>query len=145
MKKLTALFLFALCFIPSASAHEKRQVSDYNFIVGFVNEPAFSGSMNGIDLRVLSGDKPVEGLEKTLKATVWTADRKQSMPLSFKPRHKEPGRYAAYFLPSQAGDYVFVIEGEIEGKTFKETFESGPKGFHGVEDAEALRFPPVSQ
>jgi hypothetical protein len=41
--------------------------------VGFLNEPAFAGQLNGIDLRASipsENDKPVEGLEQTVKAEV---------------------------------------------------------------------------
>ena len=36
----------------TASAHERRTVGKYQFVVGWLNEPAFSGQMNSIDLRV---------------------------------------------------------------------------------------------
>jgi plastocyanin len=35
-------------------AHEGRDVGDYNFVVGFINEPAVEGMLNGVSLRVTS-------------------------------------------------------------------------------------------
>ena len=38
----------------TAFAHEGRDVGDYNFVVGFVHEPAIEGIMNGVSIRVTS-------------------------------------------------------------------------------------------
>lgn len=35
-----------------ASAHEGRQVGDYNFVVGFIREPAYEGQLNAVSLIV---------------------------------------------------------------------------------------------
>ena len=35
-----------------ASAHEGRQVGDYNFVVGFLREPAYEGQLNAVSLIV---------------------------------------------------------------------------------------------
>ncbi|MBI2322865.1 MAG: hypothetical protein HYU88_12445 [Chloroflexi bacterium] len=71
---LAALLSLLPLFPGQVLAHERRPVAGkYQLVVGFLNEPAFAGQMNGIDLRVTvpaEGDKPIEGLEKTLKATV---------------------------------------------------------------------------
>lgn len=138
------LSLMILITIPNTSyAHEKRTVAgQYEFIVGFVHEPAFSGQMNGVDLRVLSKSKPVEGLEQALQVTIMTPDGKQSMDVPLRTVYKEPGKYAGYFLPAQSGKYVFLIKGEIRGTAIDERFESGEK-FHDVEDSGPLRFPPT--
>ena len=46
--------LFSVIGVRSALAHEGRNVGDYNFIVGFINEPAIEGMINGVSLRVAS-------------------------------------------------------------------------------------------
>jgi plastocyanin len=46
--------LFAVLGTATALAHEGRDVGDYNFIVGFINEPAVEGMLNGVSLRVTS-------------------------------------------------------------------------------------------
>lgn len=119
-------------------AHEHREVGGkYTFVVGFVNEPAFVGQMNGVDLRVTDKkDKPVEGLEGVMDVVV-TKDGK-GVALGLRPRYKDPGRYAAYFLPTAPGTYTFTFEGAIHGVQVKETFESGNDKFHGVEQPVAF-------
>ena len=55
LKKLipaaVALCLLALS-LGTAAAHEPRDIEDYNLVVGFLNEPAFEGMLNGVSLRV---------------------------------------------------------------------------------------------
>lgn len=46
--------LFAVLGTSTALAHEGRDVGDYNFVVGFINEPAVEGMLNGVSLRVAS-------------------------------------------------------------------------------------------
>lgn len=38
--------------IGTLSAHEGRSVGDYNFVVGFLTEPAYEGLQNGVSVRV---------------------------------------------------------------------------------------------
>lgn len=141
MKKTVFLVLVILCFSNVLWAHEKRSVGEYEFIVGFLNEPAFSGAMNGLDLRVSKDGQPVEGLEKNLQALVKSPDGKSVMTLTLRKRYKQPGAYAGHFLPVQPGQYSFQVAGKIDGAEVDETFTSGPGTFGNVENAEALRFP----
>jgi hypothetical protein len=138
-----SLVLFLIVFAaPSAWAHEHRDVAGkFMFKVGFVKEPAFAGEMNGIDIYVttLGNKKPVEGVEGTLHVTVLREDQKRSVVLSLRPKYKEPGRYAGYFLPTRSGAYVFIFEGAINGTPIHEKFESAKGKFHDVE--EPVQFP----
>jgi hypothetical protein len=150
--------------VPSgASAHEHRDVADgqYSLVVGFLDEPAFTGEKNGLDLRVAKHDPaaagaettegeeaveeegtPVVGLEDTLKAEVIYGDQK--MELTLEPRFQAPGAYDAHFFPTAAGDYTFRIYGDIEGAAIDETFTSSPEGFSSVQAREDLEFPKAS-
>jgi hypothetical protein len=147
--------LFALA--PTlASAHEQRVVADgkYTFVVGFLDEPAFTSVKNGLDLRVTAAPEgtpaegeeaegvPVEGLEATLKSEVIYSDQKRDLPLE--PAFRDPGAYESWFFPMAAGDYSFHIFGEIEGTPIDETFTSSPEGFSSVEDRALYEFPSAS-
>jgi hypothetical protein len=136
---LTVACLLSLC--GAVFGHEKRLVGDSEWVVGFLNEPTFSGQMNAVDLRVNRDGKPVTGLEKSLKAEVFFEEEPRSFPLAFKTRYNQPGAYAGYFLPSKPGHYSFVITGDAEGKPVEERFSSAEGKFSEVRDSEALRFP----
>lgn len=136
-------FLAFFIFVASVAwAHEKRGAGEYELVVGFVSEPAFSGQINGVDLRVSREGELIENLEKTLRAEVQYENEPEFFPLHFRKRYKEPGRYAAYFLPSLPGKYTFHITGKISDTEIDEVFASGEK-FHDVEDIAAVIWPKV--
>lgn len=146
MKVLRFVVLIALFFVagtPVGLAHETRRVAEkFDVVVGFTREPAFSGDMNGVDLRVTRGRQPIEGLQDSLRVAVFYQDREgESLKLKFEPKYNDPGRYTAHFLPTQAGKYVFHIKGKIKGIPADEWFESGPETFSEVRESEPLRFP----
>ena len=143
------LLLAALLVPGNASAHERRALANgkYEVVVGFLNEPAYNGQLNGLDFRVADKtqktpdgkDKPVEGLEQTLKAQVLAQGK--TMDLTLRARFGQPGNYAAYFEPTVAGQYIFRVYGQIEGQNIDERFESGPGRFNDVESLAPLQFP----
>ena len=134
MKKLFLIAILTLICMP-LYAHEHRTVGKYEFVAGFLTEPAFSGQMNGADIRVSEGGQPVEGLEERLKITVLYGEKSLELPL--RARYKQPGAYGAYFLPSQPGKYTFLVKGKIGETEIDEKFESG-SGFHDLEDSAAV-------
>jgi hypothetical protein len=138
---LAALSVSAVA-VSSAGAHERREVGNYNFVVGFRVEPAFQNEINGIDLRVTLKDAaatPVENLQDALEVTVSAGGK--SMPTKLRAVFRDPGHYYSDFIPTAAGDYTFQIKGKINGQTVEEKFISGPGRFGAVESVEALQFP----
>ncbi len=144
---LAVVAALSLMVLPgTALAHERRVVAGkYQFIVGFLSEPAVQGQLNGVDLRVTNTEtnQPVTGLEKTLKVRV-RAGGGPEKEFALQPRFNMPGAYAAYFIPSRPGGYVFTFVGTIDGQQVNEVFESGPGRFDDVKPADELAFPPVA-
>jgi hypothetical protein len=144
----TALALavaFISLFNPNiASAHERRDVGPYQFVVGFIAEPAILGEPNGIDLRVIdkASQRPVESVEKTLKAAIAFGGG-QARELALRTRFNMPGSYTADLIPTRAGTYVFTFSGSIDGQQVNERFESGPGRFNDVQSRNELSFPVV--
>ncbi|MGH2560837.1 MAG: hypothetical protein ACRDJH_17370 [Thermomicrobiales bacterium] len=152
---LVVIAALALALPIATLAHERREVADgqYQFVVGFIEEPAFVGEKNGLSLRITKpggpeatptaeGEEariPIEGLETTLTAEVIYGD--QSMDLPLQPAFRDPGLYVSHFFPMAEGDYSFHIAGEIEGVAVDETFTSSPDGFDSVQAREPLEFP----
>ena len=160
MKKaflLTAGLLLAggavLIVTGSASAHERRAVGEYGFVVGFLNEPAYLNQPNGLDLRVYTVDPGVDiesatsdqrhgvtGLEETLQAEVSTGGN-PPMSLTIEPRFNDPGAYDGNFVPTAAGDYTFHITGDVNGTAVDESFTSSPEGFSAIAGTTDLEYP----
>ncbi|MDQ3539523.1 MAG: hypothetical protein M3440_02445 [Chloroflexota bacterium] len=127
----------------AASAHETRTVgTDYEFVVGFINEPAIQGDTNGIYLTITKGGQPVLGAADALQAQVGSGDQVKDVTLS--PAFGEDGVYESVFIPTQPGDYTFRFTGSLEGVTVDETFTSSPEGFDSVAPRSDFEFPPAS-
>ncbi len=138
-----AMLLATLWPASTALAHERRMVGKYQFIVGFLNEPAVQGMLNGVSLAVSVPDeqaRPVEGLANTLKVRVAWGGR-EPRELALRARFGVPGAYNAELIPTRAGVYIFTFVGSIEGLAVNERFESGPGRFNDVEDVGALYLP----
>ena len=128
-----------------ALGHERRTVGPYQFVVGFLNEPAYAGALNGVDLTVtdtrVTPAKNVEGVEKTLTVEVFAGGLTASFKPALATRFGLPGKYAAYFEPTRVGSYRFVFKGKVESQDVSETFESGPGRFGDAEDPAAIQYP----
>jgi len=140
-----AAALLLLTMLPSvASAHERRDVGKLQFVVGWTGEPALVGQPNGIDLRISdkATGQPVDGAEKTLKATVaFGGGQPKEFPLT--ARFGQKGAYTANIIPTKAGSYVFTFTGTVGDQQVNEKFESGPGRFDDVQTADSLQFPQV--
>ena len=151
----------ALCLLTLAAgaalAHEGREVEGYNLVVGFLNEPAYEGMLNGVSLNVTEADdhdhggaghahteeptNPVEGLEQTLQVEVTHLNSGASRVMPMQTVFGKPGYYKADFVPTDTGQYRFRFTGSIEGTMIDESFDSGPGRFTDVVPATNLQFP----
>jgi len=131
-----------IAFAGTAAAHERRTVGPYEFEVGWLNEPAFAGLMNGLDLSITDtrSGKGVQGLEKTLTVELQTGGL-APLPLTLAARFGTPGAYEGNFMPTVAGTYTFHIKGKIDTQNVDEKFESGPGRFDDVDSATAVQYP----
>jgi len=127
-----------------AAAHERRMVGPYQFVVGWLNEPAYVGLMNSLDMRIsdtrATPAKAIEGLEKTLTVDLQTGGL-GSLPLTVTARFGTPGAYNGYVMPTTTGTYTFTIKGKIDTLDVNEKFESGPGRFGDIESTTALQYP----
>ena len=137
-------------------AHEGRDVEGYNFVVGWIEEPAYEGLKNGVEIRVTkaaSGSHGghgeasemvgVEGLGETLRVEVAHVATDASKVLSLYPTRGVPGRYTAVLIPTSPGVYQFSVRGTVEGTQIDESFLSkgGGGGFDDIRSAADLQFP----
>jgi len=133
-----------IAFSGPAAAHERRMVGPYQLVVGWLNEPAYVGFMNSLDLRVtdtrVTPAKAIEGLEKTLTVDLQSGGL-APLKLAVTARFGTPGAYNGFALPTATGTYTFTIKGKIESLDVNEKFESGPGRFGDIESTDALQYP----
>lgn len=126
----------------TAYAHERRMVGPYQFVVGWLNEPAYVGQLNSLDLRITDtrNNQPVTGLEKTFTADV-AAGGLAPFPLAVSARFGTAGAYNGWVMPTVVGQYTFHITGKIDTQNVDEKFQSGPNTFGDIENTAALQYP----
>lgn len=126
-----------------ALGHERRTVGPYTFVVGWSNEPALVGVLNGLSLDVTetSSSKPVQGLATTLQAEVIVGGGAKKLSLDLATDEERPGHYEGSFIPTKTGDYIFHISGTVGSTKVDERFESGPNTFNGAVSTDQLQFP----
>ena len=142
---IAAALLFALVAVVVtpriAQAHERRDVSGYQFVVGWLGEPAYEGEKNGLDLRIAKDGKPFVGAEQTLKLDVTHVEGKTSKAFVIRAIFNAPGAYTADLLPTASGVYRFRFTGTLELTNVDQTFTSGPGTFGSIEPTTAIQFP----
>lgn len=134
---------FSVLTVNAAFAHGGREVGQYEINVGFMDEPAYEGRLNGVDLRIEMAETgaPVEGLDQTLQVEVTHISSGGSKTLDLQPVAAEPGRYTAALIPTAPGEFRFRFLGTIGEMTIDEVFESGPDHFAAIESSAALQIP----
>lgn len=155
MKKiLTALPALLMLVLPlAASAHQHGTYviggTQYDFVIGSLNEPITVDDKTGVDFRVTSGGhmmmaddgdmepgggKPAVGLEEKLKVELIAGDKKKTFDLE--PVHGTPGSYTAPFYPTVATTLAYRFFGEINGTPVDLTFTCRAEGADAVEEGE---------
>jgi len=143
---LVALTALTLGSAPVATAHESRSVQgengEYNLEIGFQNEPAYEGVLNGVELTItpLNGS-PALPPDTDLVAEVAYIPTGETLELPLEPHYSEAGVLVAEFAPSTPGDYRFRIFGTLDSTAIDQTFVSGPDTFSPVMSARDLIFP----
>lgn len=87
-------------------------VGEFELIVGWRNEPAVAGILNGLDLGILNGTgAPVLGAETGVTAVLSTGTA--SVPKDLDPQFGRPGWYTFDVLPTRAGAYSVHLDGTL--------------------------------
>lgn len=137
--RLAAATLFGLC-TTAALAHEVEVVGDgrYLVIVGFVNEPIFTGERNGLDLiiRPAGEREAIPGLEDGLYAELIAPDGETRRAFDIRPQYPHPGRYTFDVMLTEPGRYHVRVWGEIHDVSFDVTLP-----LDEVTPISTLRFP----
>ncbi len=131
MKKIALIpFVLMLALPLIASAHEEQEFQingkSYEFVIGSLGEPLIVDDKSGVDLRVTSAGKPVEGLQETLKVELIAGDKKKELP--FTTVWGTPGSYKAVYFPTVATQLSYRVFGTINNTAFNVTFTCNTGG-----------------
>ncbi len=146
--RLAALPLTAVLSLvgaASAGAHEPRTSGALRFVVGWGDEPTYTGYKNSVQLMVTDaqGD-PVNDLGDAVEVEVVYGEESTLLPMgaNFVPgAFGEEGDYRAWLTPTEAGEYTFRFTGSYRGQDIDEEFTSGPDTFGSPVDVQEIQFP----
>jgi hypothetical protein len=130
-----------------ALAHDVHPFGPLTVALGWVNEPAYVGFDNGVQVIVKQGTTPVADItDKDLTVEVsldkQKMDAKPLVPTSDPATGLgTPGEYEMHFIPTAPGNYTFHIKGAVKGTPVDETVTSSDKTFEPVTDASDVQFP----
>ena len=118
---------------PSAYAHRDVEKGDVRITTGWGVEPPLLGQPNTVIIIVSQNDERV--INALVDSEISIRKGGVSKTLDFAPTEEE-GFYAADIIPTQLGQYVVVISGNIAGRDFDEQIQ-----IEDVEDTRSLNFP----
>ena len=151
-----ALATTGLLVAAPAFAHTEKDAGPYKLLFGWRNEPAYTGSLNAVQLFVHDASgKAIDDLgKKGLTVVVSTgtgATAKSSSPLAFTGAFDPDsglgthGEFDAPILPTGAGTYTFHITGDINGTAVDVSAASSDTTFADVTDPTDIDFPVQAQ
>ena len=151
-----ALATASLLIAAPAFAHTEKDAGPYKLLFGWRDEPAYTGSLNAVQLFVHDASgKALDDLgTKGLTVVVSSGSgptAKSSSPLAFTSAFDPDsglgthGEFDAPLLPTAAGVYTFHITGDINGTAVDVSATSSDTTFADVTDPTAIEFPVQSQ
>jgi hypothetical protein len=116
-----ALMLGTILVVPPSpvAAHVTRVVGRYTFLIVLIEKPYFQDNRAGFEFWVRDGDRPVDGLDRTLRAEA--IGHGAAVSLSISPRNDD-GFYDAPFYPGSGRKYSLHLSGSVEGTPIDELF-----------------------
>ena len=135
--------LLLLVGAPLAVAHESRKVGPYEFVVGWSDEPTFTGAKNAVGLSIsdFKTEEPItEKLPVELEVEVIFEDASTG-PLTMEPSFSDPSFFEADLAPTRPGEYTFHFTGTVGDAEVDEEFTSGPDTFNSPQDLKEIQFP----
>jgi hypothetical protein len=170
MLRITFVFTVGgtLCFAPGAAlAHQHREVAGFETTVGWLNEPAYAGFLNGVQLSLerpvaehAEGDahseeehaegRPVENAKLQVEVIFGEQDGTQKIgPFELRAAFGAPGEYNTTLIPTNPGTYTFHIFGTVGRTRFDEFYTSGEAGkneesegtYNDVGEPDDIEFP----
>ena len=139
VRRLWPALVVTLLYAASVSPHERKEVGDYRLVIGWGEEPAFSGLKNAIEVDV--ADKSGGPVVENASLTVDVSFAGEHLMLPLRPVRSQPGKFRAVLLPTRAGTYSFHITGNVDKQPIDVTSTCSGQTFACIADIAEIQFP----
>ena len=125
---------------PAALAHQTQEVGPFRVLIGWGEEPVFSGVKNIVEVAVSAArGAPVVDRGAQLAVEVSFGDERMVLPLV--PDGKRPGRFQASLVPTRPGTYTFRVTGKLKGQALDTQSTCSDKTYDCAVDISEIQFP----
>lgn len=124
----------------SALAHERRKVGPVQMVVGWLNEPAYAGFLNAVQLRVSDETGPITDVGDALKVEVTFGNQKVG-PLAMAAAFGSSGGYRSAMVPTRPGTCTFRFVDTVKGQQIDQSFTSSERTFDSPKETADIEFP----
>ena len=121
------------------AAHEKKVSGALDLVIGWGEEPAFTGSRNSVVVTVSDRAGALKDPAAALSVEIIFGSERITLPLE--PVFNHPNEFRAWLVPTRAGTYTFHVTGKIRGQAIDVTSTCAENTFHCVEEAAEIQFP----
>ncbi len=133
--------LVSICLAASIDgtlAHERKSAGAIDLVIGWGDEPAFTGARNAVVVALSDRTGPLK-TPATLSVEVTFGSERITLPLE--PVANRPHEYHAWLVPTRAGTYAFRVTGKAGTQPIDVTSTCSDRTFHCVVDATDIQFP----
>ncbi len=139
MRRVVPTLVLLLALAPQALAHVVAIAGSFRIKMGWLQEPALTGSENSVQVDVsdLSGAS-VSRANVALAVQISFGETRITLPLLPVER---PGEFSALLIPTQPGTYAFRVTGTVRSRAIDVAASCSNRTFDCVTAAADLQFP----
>jgi hypothetical protein len=132
------VILTAALFV-TADAHDAHVAGPYRLVIGWSDEPAFTGIRNAVVVEITETGKGPITDPASLAVEVSFGAERIVLPLNQDPVRRHV--FQAPLVPTRAGTYTFHLTGKVRSQPIDITTTCSEKTFDCVMDGSAIQFP----
>ena len=138
-RAVTAGVVFTTALFAAVDAHDAHVAGPYRLVIGWSDEPAFTGIPNAVVVELSAAGKGPLTEPASLTVEVSFGAERTVLPLTADPARRHV--FQAPLVPTRAGTYTFHLTGKVRNQPIDITTTCSEKTFDCVQDGSAIQFP----
>ena len=138
-RALAGGLVLASMLVAAVGAHDAHVAGPYRLVIGWSDEPAFTGIRNAVVVEITETGKGAITEPAALSVEVSFGAERIVLPLNQDPVRRHV--FQAPLVPTRAGTYTLHITGKVKSQAIDITTTCSEKTFDCVVDGSAIQFP----